>query len=114
MFPDLYSTSNYIFIEASNRAYLNVLLRDQIDLLKHAFAPRIAPVLDSKQIIFSCSLLISIIHPITLRISIIIVVCIKFVIVIDLYNLLGSCLDNRRDRRDCEDRRRLLRRCSGL
>ena len=48
MFLDLYSISNYIFIEASNRAYLNVLLRDQIDLLKYAFAPRIAPVLNSK------------------------------------------------------------------
>jgi len=39
MFPDLYSISNYTFIEAPNRAYLNVLLRGQIDLLKHAFTP---------------------------------------------------------------------------
>jgi len=42
MFPKLYSISNYIFIEASNRTYLNVLLRDQIDLLKHAFTLEIA------------------------------------------------------------------------
>jgi len=53
MFFDLYSTSNYIFIEAPNRVYLNVLLRDQIDLLKHAFTLEIAPVLDNKQVIFS-------------------------------------------------------------
>jgi len=52
MFPDLYSTSNYTFIEAPNRAYLNVLLRGQIDLLKHAFTPGIAPVLGGKQVIF--------------------------------------------------------------
>jgi len=52
MFPNLYPTSNYTFIEAPNRAYLNVLLRSQIDLLKHAFTPEIAPVLDSKQVIF--------------------------------------------------------------
>ena len=45
--------SNYIFIKASNRAYLNVLLRGQIDLLKHAFTPGIAPVLGNKQVIFS-------------------------------------------------------------
>ncbi len=43
--PNLYPTSNYIFIEASNRAYLNVLLRGQIDLLKHAFILGIASVL---------------------------------------------------------------------
>ncbi len=53
MFSDLYSTSNYIFIEASNRAYLNVLLRGQIDLLKYAFTLGIAPVLGGKQVIFS-------------------------------------------------------------
>ncbi len=112
MFPDLYSISNYIFIEALNKVYLNVLLRDQIDLLKHIFTSRIAPILDNKQIIFSCSLLISIIHSIIIRINIIIVVCIKFVIVIDLYNLLDSCLNNRRNRRDCEGRYYLLCRSS--
>jgi hypothetical protein len=53
MFPDLYPTSNYTFIEASNKAYLNVLLRGQIDLLKHAFTPGIAPVLGDKQVSFS-------------------------------------------------------------
>ncbi len=107
MFFDLYSISNYTFIEAPNRAYLvNVLLRDRINLLKHAFIPGIASVLDSKQIIFFCLFLTSIIHSIIIRISIIIAVCIKFVIVIDLYNLLGNCLDNR------GDRRRLLRRSS--
>ncbi len=52
MFPDLYPTSNYTFIEAPNRAYLNVLLRGQIDLLKHAFTLGIAPVLGGKQVIF--------------------------------------------------------------
>jgi len=50
------------------------------------------------------------IYPIIIRISITTAVCIKFVIVIDLYNLLGGCLDNRRGRRGCEGRRRLLRR----
>jgi len=50
--PNLYAISNYTSIEALNRAYLNVLLEDKIDPLKHAFAPGIAPVLDSKQIIF--------------------------------------------------------------
>ncbi len=53
MFFDLYPTSNYIFIEASNRTYLNVLLRGQIDLLKHAFTPGIAYILGDKQVIFS-------------------------------------------------------------
>jgi len=48
IFFDLYSTSNYTFIEALNRAYLNVLLRDQIDLLKYAFIFGIAFVLDNK------------------------------------------------------------------
>ena len=53
MFSNLYSISNYIFIEAPNRAYLNVLLRDQINLLKYAFTLEIAPILDNKQVIFS-------------------------------------------------------------
>jgi len=44
-----------------------------------------------------------IIYLIIIRISIIIVVCIKFVIVINLYNFLNSCLDNCRDRKDYED-----------
>jgi hypothetical protein len=42
MFSNLYSISNYIFIKASHRTYLNVLLRDHIDLLKHAFTLEIA------------------------------------------------------------------------
>jgi hypothetical protein len=48
-------------------------------------------------------LIISIIYLIIIRINITIVVCIKFVIVIDLYNLLNNCLNNRRDRKDYED-----------
>ncbi len=103
MFSNLYSISNYIFIEASNKAYLNVLLRNQIDLLKYAFASRIASILDNKQVIFPCSLLISIIYSIIIKINIIIVVYIKFVIVIDLYNFLNNCLYNCRDCKDYKD-----------
>jgi len=103
IFFDLYSISNYIFIEASNRVYLNVLLRDQIDLLKYIFALEIAFVLDNKQVIFSYLLLISIVYSIIIRISFTIVVCIKFVIVINLYNFFNNCFNNCRDCRNYKD-----------
>jgi len=48
-------------------------------------------------------LIILIIYSIIIRISITIVVCIKFVIVIDLYNFLNSFLDNRKDCKDFKD-----------
>jgi len=48
-------------------------------------------------------LIISIIHLIIIITNIIIVVYIKFVIVIDLYNLLDNCFNNCRDRKDYKD-----------
>lgn len=48
-------------------------------------------------------LIISIIHLSIIKISIIIVVYIKFVIVIDLYNFLNNCLNNRKDRKNCKN-----------